>query len=692
MRRPSRHPAFAWVLAALVLGVPACMKKSVVAPVLEPRCLVSPTTLSFGSVRVGDRAAGKSFTITNDGEGTLSGAVADTCGPFIVTSGSGPVRLGPGRSQTVVVEFHPTAAGAASCALALGGNVRCEAIACSGTGTPRDAVCEVTPAALPFGEQPVGACSVPRSFIIANSGADTLTGSVPASCGPFTVSSGGGPFRLAPGQSRSVAVKFCPADSGPAACDLALGGNVTCAAVACSGTGTALQPSCQVSPPALDFGNQTAGSCTGPQSFTITNGGNGTLEETVPVACGPFTVTSGSGAFSLAPGQTRSVSVAFCPTGVGPVACDLAFPGNVSCPAVGCSGTGTPPPACLVSPASLAFGTLNVGACSDTQSFTVTNTGGGLLTGTVPASCGPYAVTAGAGPFSLPAGGARRVAVKFCPTGQGFASCDLAVGANADCQAVPCYGVGNCVDTVIVSSTPEGATIFLDGTVTSDVTPHSYTLAPGSHSFKVKRNGVNYFAPSETLLTIPCRGTVACDFVGHHLESYVADATTWIDQSAPTQNYCTSPDLYVGQDSVGGHTAGALIHFYAGVETAWSLFSATLAVHETGCGLTTTALDVKAYPLDQEWSACAPTWDQPGVTWSTTGASPALPLDCGTSWRRFDVSAIVAQWMAGNGSPHGWILLPGSPPASGISAHRFDSTNAASSGNYPSLQLDYAER
>jgi hypothetical protein len=550
----------------------------------------------------------------------------------------------------------------------------------------------VTPAALPFGEQPAGACSAPQSFTIANSGADTLTGSVPTSCGPFTVSSGSGPFHLAPGQSRSVAVMFCPTSAEPAGCDLSLGGNVACAAVACSGTGTALQPSCQVSPSRLDFGDQTAGGCSGPQSFTITNGGNGTLEETVPAACGPFTVTSGSGAFSLAPGQSWSVTVAFCPTSAGPAACDLVFVGNVGCPAVGCSGTGTPPPSCLVSPASLAFGTLAVGSCSDPQSFTITNTGGGLLAGTVPASCGPYAVTSGSGAFSLAAGGSRQVTLKFCPTGQGFVSCDLTVGANAACQAVPCYGVGNCVDSVIVNSIPAGATIFVDGTVTSQVTPHAFTLAQGLHTFRVKRNGVTYFAPSDTALTVPCSGKLICNFVGHHVVSNVADATTWIDQSAPTQNHCTSPDLYVSQDSLGGHTTGALIHVYATVSSAWTPFLATLAVHETDCGLTTTALDVKAYPLDQEFSACTPTWDQPGVTWSTTAASPAVRLACPSSWRLFDVSAIVAQWAAGNGSPHGWILLPGSKPSRGLSVHRFDSTNAASSGFYPYLTIDYVEQ
>lgn len=690
MRRTPSHPAFLWALATLLLGAPACMKKSVVAPTLEPRCLVSPTTLSFGFVRVGDRAGARSFTVTNDGEGTLSGTVADSCGPFVVTSGSGAIRLGPGLSKTVVVEFRPTAAGAASCELSLGGNVTCAAVACSGTGTPRDAVCGVTAAALSFGDQSVGTCSAPQSFTIGNTGGDTLTGSLPASCGSFFVTAGGGQFRLPPGQSRAVSVEFCPVDSGAVGCNLSFGGNVTCAAVACSGRGAPLQAFCQVSPTALNFGGQAAGSCSAPQSFTITNDGNVTLTGYVPW-CPPFRVTSGGGDFSLAPGESHAVSVTFCPTTVDSSRCDLAIVGVSACPPVTCRGTGTPPPACEVSPASLPFGAVAVGSCSDTQSFAIRNTGGGLLTGSVPASCGPYTVTSGAGAFSIPAGGSHRVALKYCPAGQGEEDCDLAVGANAACQSVPLYGAGNCVDTVIVTSIPAGATIFLDGAVTSDVTPHAYTLNPGAHTFSVKRNGISYFAPQDTALNVPCRGTLVCGFAGHHLSQYVADATTWIDQSAPTQNYCTSPDLYVGQDALGGHTTGSLIHVYASFSSTWTLFSATLAVHETDCGHATSALDVVAYPLDQEWSACAPTWDQPGVTWSPGAASPPLRLDCNTSWRVFDVSAVVARWGAGNGSPNGWILLPASTPGS-LSVHRFDSVNAADSGVYPYLKLDYVEQ
>jgi hypothetical protein len=691
MRRTSSRRAFSWALASLLLLLPACTKKLVVAPELEARCLVSRDTLSFGHTRVGDRAGARSFTITNDGEGVLTGTVTDSCGPFVVTSGSGAFRLGPGLSRTIVVEFHPTATGAAGCELSFGGNVRCGAVACSGTGTPRGAVCVLDPAQLAFGDQAVGTCSATRPFTLGNVGGDTLTGSVPSSCGPFTVPVGSGPFRLAPGRSLDVQVRFCPTAAGPAACDLSLGGDVACAALACSGTGIVLPSSCQVSPATLDFGDQALGTCSATRSFTITNDGQATLAGSVP-SCPPFEITSGGGGFSLLPGESWTVGVRFCPTTLDASRCDLAIDGVTSCPPVSCTGAGTAAPACQVSPSSLAFGNLNVGACTDTQSFTIANTGGGLLAGTVPAACGPYAVTAGAGAYSLPAGGSRRVSVKFCPVAQGFAECDLPLASNAACQAVPFYGVGLCTNSVNVTSVPAGALIYVDGATSGYITPHTFSLSQGLHTIRVQRNGVTYFAPRDTTLSIPCVGSVNVPFAGHHVENYYADASTWIDQAAPAQNNCTSPDLFVGQDSVGGHTTGALIHLYTAPSSLWAVYRATLQVHETDCGSTTTAIEVKAYPVDQEWSACAPTWAAPGVTWTNASASPALRLACPTAWRLFDVAAVVAQWAGGNGVPHGWILLPSAPPARGISVRRFDSARAASSSNYPYLTIDYVER
>jgi len=73
-----------------------------------PQISVTPTSLNFGSVGVGD-SADQTFTVQNTGGGTLTGS-AGTTAPFSVVSGS-PFSIDAGASNFVVVRFSPTATG-----------------------------------------------------------------------------------------------------------------------------------------------------------------------------------------------------------------------------------------------------------------------------------------------------------------------------------------------------------------------------------------------------------------------------------------------------------------------------------------------------------------------------------------------------------------------------------------------------
>jgi len=73
-----------------------------------PQISVTPTSLNFGSVGVGN-SADQTFTVQNTGGGTLTGSAATTA-PFSVVSGS-PLSIDAGASNFVVVRFSPTATG-----------------------------------------------------------------------------------------------------------------------------------------------------------------------------------------------------------------------------------------------------------------------------------------------------------------------------------------------------------------------------------------------------------------------------------------------------------------------------------------------------------------------------------------------------------------------------------------------------
>jgi subtilisin family serine protease len=73
-----------------------------------------------------------------------------------------------------------------------------------------------------------------------------------------------------------------------------------------------------------------------------------------------------------------------------------------------------------VTPASGDFGNVIVGQSGDLV-FTVTNTGGGTLTGSASLPAGPFSIVSGS-PFSLGAGASAPITVRFAPTETGPAS------------------------------------------------------------------------------------------------------------------------------------------------------------------------------------------------------------------------------------------------------------------------------
>lgn len=99
------------------------------------------------------------------------------------------------------------------------------------------------------------------------------------------------------------------------------------------------------------------------------------------------------------------------------------------------------PPACEVSPASLDFGTVSVGHNLD-KTFTIMNTGAGVLSGSVSAPCNHYSIVSGGGVYDLGADESVVVTVRFEPSSVGQHNCTIETG-NDLCSDVPCTGQGS---------------------------------------------------------------------------------------------------------------------------------------------------------------------------------------------------------------------------------------------------------
>ncbi len=174
---------------------------------------------------------------------------------------------------------------------------------------------------------------------------------------------------------------------------------------------SALPPQLSVRPPNLAFGPVVVGQAR-TQSFQVVNSGGQTLTGTA-AAASPFSITGGS-PFSLSTGQTGLVQVSFSPGSASAFSNVVVFTSNAGNSTNTVTGTGVTPAHLAVSPASLDFGTVAVGANAQ-ASFVLTNLGGAALTnGTAIVNGGPFTLLSGT-PFALPGSGSTNLLVRFAP-------------------------------------------------------------------------------------------------------------------------------------------------------------------------------------------------------------------------------------------------------------------------------------
>jgi len=320
---------------------------------------VSPLTLNFDSVTLGDTSAAQTVTVKNTGDANLNiGAVTingdfsitgDTCSGSTVTAGS---------NCTVNVVFKPSTSGT----LLIGTlsipsddpdtpNVD---VALSGTGlavstTPEQNI-SVTPTALDFGSVVVGTDSAPQTVTVTNTGkADlTVTGiSLTGDTDAFSLKSTTCTDpTLAPEESCSADIIFTPVTVGDKTGIAAISSNdpdTGVVDVELSGTGIVEQPEITVAPTSVDFGTVTVGDSDS-QVVTVTN--DGTLDLnifSVSLLSDPFSTTDDGCTGTLAPTVSCAVTVNFAPTAVGTFSDSLVITSDDSDEAtvtVGISGKG----------------------------------------------------------------------------------------------------------------------------------------------------------------------------------------------------------------------------------------------------------------------------------------------------------------------------------------------------------------
>jgi hypothetical protein len=207
-----------------------------------PDVTVTPTSIAFGSVAVGDRSADNIVTVTNDGTANL---IITT----ISLGGTNPAQferrsdkcskktLTPGASCTVAARFKPTSSGAKTATLIIPANdpdenpvnVTLSGTGGSGGGDGSPDV-TITPSAVNFGNVTVGNKSADQITTVRNDGTANLTiGPVSltgANSNQFVKASDNCSKKvLAPAASCTVAARFKPTSTGVKTTNLVIPSN-----------------------------------------------------------------------------------------------------------------------------------------------------------------------------------------------------------------------------------------------------------------------------------------------------------------------------------------------------------------------------------------------------------------------------------------------------------------------------------
>jgi serine protease len=196
-------------------------------------------------------------------------------------------------------------------------------------------------------------------------------------------------------------------------------------------------PEIEVTPTAVNFGNQAVGTAATPRAVTISNTGAGTLTFTISGGNATFPVDCGGPcSASLAPSQSRVFTVGFAPSTLGTLTGSVTVTSNDAdepTTVVSLSGTGVTPPAPVitVTPASLSFGNVPVSSGSAAANVTVGNTGSAQLNAIAALSNPDFFLDCN-GPcsFVLLPGQLRTLTVTFDPTAAGARTGTLFINSN----------------------------------------------------------------------------------------------------------------------------------------------------------------------------------------------------------------------------------------------------------------------
>jgi hypothetical protein len=261
-------------------------------------------------------------------------------------------------------------------------------------------------------------------------------------------------------------------------------------------------PFASIRPRSLIFGGVPVDSSSAPQTVNVWNVGTAPLLIASLTAGGDFSQTNDCGS-RVAVGSQCSIQVTFAPSGGGDRSATLVLTDNatiheLTVPLYG-TGTGL---SVIASPSSVAFGSALVGAPTNPQTVTLSNTGSASLSLSAVAVTGPFGiVTSGTtceASGAVGPGSSCTVAVNFTPTSGGQAAGALSFSDNAagSPQTVALTGTGLDFSLAAASGSSTTATVTAGQAATYNL---NLTATPG---FNATINFTCTGAPSLATCTV----------------------------------------------------------------------------------------------------------------------------------------------------------------------------------------------
>jgi hypothetical protein len=253
------------------------------------------------------------------------------------------------------------------------------------------------------------------------------------------------------------------------------------------GSGTPPAAQAALTPATSNFGTVTTGASSAATTFTLANAGTAALSiSSVALSganAGSFVLGANTCGASLAAGASCTIAVSFVPAISGSASATLNVVDAVGTQTSTLTGNGASPaaPQAALTPATAAFGSVNVGTASAGTSFTLANAGNAALPITSVSLGGvnaaDFSITANTCGASLPAGSSCAITVTFTPSTAATESAALSVVDSVGTQTSTLTGTGVAAPSADfgITASPDRQTVSPGGSAVYSVDVDSST-------------------------------------------------------------------------------------------------------------------------------------------------------------------------------------------------------------------------